>query len=174
MNTTFVAIDFETATGYANSACAVGIVTVEKGIITDEYHALIRPPENEYWLQNTYIHGITPEMTESVPSFHVVYPEIKKRIQGKTMVAHNEKFDRNVLIQTMQTYRLDYYELELARRWECTYRIYKRLGYKPTNLSACCYKENISLNHHEALSDARGSAMLYLKFRERYPDGFPK
>ena len=37
MNLSFVAIDFETATGYMESACSVGIVTVTDGIITDEY-----------------------------------------------------------------------------------------------------------------------------------------
>jgi DNA polymerase III epsilon subunit-like protein len=28
--------------------CSVGIVTVENGEITDEYHALIQPPNNKY------------------------------------------------------------------------------------------------------------------------------
>lgn len=39
----FAAIDFETATGRRNSACAVGIVTVEDGEIIDKYYSLIRP-----------------------------------------------------------------------------------------------------------------------------------
>lgn len=52
MNLSFVAIDFETATGYMESACSVGIVTVTDGIITDEYYSLIQPPENEYWRSN--------------------------------------------------------------------------------------------------------------------------
>lgn len=38
MNLSFAAIDFETATGYMGSACAVGIVTVTDGEITDEYY----------------------------------------------------------------------------------------------------------------------------------------
>ena len=48
---TFTAIDFETATGHQNSACAVGIVTVESGIITNEFYSLIQPPRNEYMWQ---------------------------------------------------------------------------------------------------------------------------
>ena len=44
---TFTAIDFETATSKHNSACSVGIVTVENGIIVDEYQTLIQPPKNE-------------------------------------------------------------------------------------------------------------------------------
>ena len=66
MNLSFAAIDFETATGYMESACAVGIVTVTDGEITDEYYSLIQPPENEYWRANMLVHGITPGMTESL------------------------------------------------------------------------------------------------------------
>lgn len=164
MQTSFTAIDFETATGYPESACAVGIVTVTNGEITDEYYSLIQPPENEYWRSNIQVHGITPDMTESLPGFHAIYPEIKKRLEGKTVVAHNESFDRNVLKRTMRMYGLDYEELLLPERWECTYRIYRTLGYKPAKLSSCCERLDIELKHHEALSDARGCAMLYLNF----------
>lgn len=164
MKNSFVAIDFETATGYPESACSVGIVTVTNGEITDEYYSLIQPPENLYWRSNILVHGITPEMTESLPGFHAIYPEIQKRLQGKTVVAHNEQFDRNVLKRTMRMYCLDYDELLLAERWECTCRIYRSLGYKPANLGACCQRLGIELTHHEALSDARGCAKLYLNF----------
>lgn len=51
MNLSFVAIDFETATGYMESACSVGIVTVTDGIITDEYCSLIQPPETNIVVQ---------------------------------------------------------------------------------------------------------------------------
>ena len=133
MSKTFVAIDFETATGYRDSACAIGIVTVEDGIIVDEYFSLIQPPDNQYWRSNINVHGITPEMTEDVPGFYAVYPEVKKRLKGKTVVAHNEVFDRSVLKHTMRMYRFDYDELLIPDRWECTCRIYRSLGYKPAD-----------------------------------------
>lgn len=102
------------------------------------------------------------------PGIHAIYPEVKKRLQGNVVVAHNEQFDRNVLKNTMRMYGLDYDELSLPERWECTCRIYRSLGYKPVNLSACCEREGIELKHHEALSDARGCAKLYLNFLEKY------
>lgn len=163
---TFVAIDFETATGYPYSACAVGIITVENNLITDEYHRLFQPPDNEYWWQNIRVHGITPEMTESLPGFYAIYPDIREKLMGKTVVAHNESFDRTVLKQTMRVYQLDYDELLLPERWECTCRIYRSLGYKPATLNACCERQGIPLKHHEALSDARGCALLYLNYLE--------
>lgn len=158
---TFTAIDFETATGAMESACAVGIVTVTAGVITDEYYTLIQPPENEYWRSNIQVHGITPAMTESLPGFYAIYPELRKRLQGRLVVAHNEPFDRNVLKRTMRMYGLDYEELLLADRWECTCRIYRSLGFKPADLRSCCEREGIALRHHEALSDARAAALLY-------------
>jgi len=91
-----------------------------------------------------------------------IYPEIKKRIFGRTLVAHNESFDRNVLFKTMRDYNLDYSELNIPEKWECTLRIYRAKGYKPATLSACCEIHDIELEHHQALSDARACAELFL------------
>jgi DNA polymerase-3 subunit epsilon len=157
----FVAIDFETATHH--HICAVGIVTVENGLITDEYVALIQPPGNWYNWYNTQVHGITSRDTKNAPLFDAIFPEIKNRLSGKLVVAHNEAFDRNVLKKTMLDYGLDYSELNIADRWECTVKIYRAKGYHPANLEACCKIQKIALNHHEALSDAQACALLYLK-----------
>ena len=159
---TFTAIDFETATGYPESACAVGIVTVNDGIITEEYYTLIQPPNNEYWYQNIMVHGIKPIETLNGKTFDQVFPEIQKRLFGRKIVAHNEAFDRRVLTKTMKAYGLYYDELEIADMWECTCKIYRKKGYKPANLKYCSDLNNIQLVHHEALSDARACAKLYL------------
>lgn len=158
----FTAIDFETATGHYYSACAVGIITVEDGIITEEYHSLIQPPDNEYWYRNTQVHGIRPADTVRSPRFDVLYPEIHKRLFGKKIVAHNESFDRNVLAKTMGFYGLQYVDLDIADRWECTVKIYRAKGYPKANLRYCADRNGIALNHHEALSDARACAKLYM------------
>ncbi len=159
----FTAIDFETATGKRSSACAVGIVTVENGEITDEFYSLIQPPDNAYFGMNIAVHGIRPADTADAPNFAELYPEIRARLEGRTLVAHNEVFDRSVLRRTMEHYALDYAELNLAERWECTMRIYKSKGFVPYKLNACCEQLGIPLQHHEALSDAIGCAHLYLR-----------
>ena len=159
---TFTAIDFETATGRPESVCAVGIVTVNNGLISEEWHTLIQPPDNEYWYRNIMCHGIRPAQTLTSKTFDSIFPEIQKRLFGRKIVAHNEAFDRNVLMKTMKHYGLYYDELEIGDRWECTCKIYRSKGYKPANLKYCSDKNNIALNHHEALSDARACAKLYL------------
>ena len=158
----FVAIDFETATAYRNSTCAVGIVTVENGKIVDEYSSLIQPPDNKYSWHNTNVHGIRSKDTKNRPQFSEIYLTIKKLLANKTVVAHNESFDRSVLKNTMDLYGLNYSELNLADKWECSLKIYRTKGFNPANLAACCSEMSIKLNHHEALSDARACAKLYL------------
>jgi len=157
----FVAIDFETAVGH-NSPCAVGIVTVKDGKIVDEYCQLIQPPNNRYTWHTTQVHGLTSADTRNAPDFNAVYPEIKKRLQGKIVVAHNETFDRSVLQKTMLRCGLDYDELQLAKQWNCTVKIFRRKGFHPCNLASLCAEHNLELNHHEALSDARACAQLFL------------
>ena len=158
---TFTAIDFETA--QAHHICAVGIVRVENGKIVEEFHSLIKPPGNEYSWHTIQVHGIHPEDTENKPTFLEIYPEIKKRLKGRVVVAHNELFDRNVLSKSMRDNGIPYSDLEIADRWEDTVKIYRAKGFKPANLAACCQRMNIELNHHEALSDARACAELYLR-----------
>ena len=158
---TLVAIDFETADRH--HICAVGIVSIENGKIIDEFHTLIQPPNNTYNWHTIQVHGIHPEDTENSPKFNTVYPEIKNRLQGKIIVAHNESFDRSVLQKTMLDFGLDYKELNISEQWECTMKMCRGNSKYPSGkLNECCAVDNIELNHHEALSDARACALLYL------------
>ena len=158
----FTAIDFETATGSRNSACALAIVTVNDGVITEQYETLIQPPDNYFWRRFTEIHGISWRDTLNAPTFAALYPEIRNRLRGRILVAHNIDFDRDVLQKTMAHYRLDYTDLQIPY-WQCTLAIYRAKGFKPATLDACCDRLSIPLNHHNALSDALACAELYLR-----------
>lgn len=160
---TFTAIDFELATADYTSVCAVGIVNVIEGTIINEYYSLVRPPQNKYMWQTTRVHGIRPKDTLHAPSFAELFPTLSALLTGQRMVAHNEAFDRSVLQKTMTLYGLDYKILALKDQWECTSKIYRSKGFAKTKLSICCEIMGIQLDHHDALSDARGSALLYLK-----------
>ncbi len=153
MKDTFTAIDFETAQGYRWSICQVGLVRVEGGVISNEINLLVQPPNNYYWNKLINIHGIRPEDTYNAPTFDKIWHKIEPYIKGQTVVAHNGfSFDFNALEQT-----LEYYGME-APHYEkyCTYRIFK------DNLASLCNKFSIPLNHHDALSDARACAKLFL------------
>lgn len=160
MSNSFAAIDFETAVGH--NACSVGIVTVENGEIVEEYHQLIQPPFNKYNYYNIRVHGITPDDTWDAPIFSEVFPDIQKRLSSTTVVAHNEAFDRGVLRRSMKDYNIHPTELMTNKSWECTVKIFRGLGFKKNNLAACCERHNIALKHHDALSDAKACAKLFL------------
>jgi len=151
---TFTAIDFETAHGKRYSICQVGLVRVENGEITNELSILVQPPGNFYWDRFIDIHGITPEITRNSPTFNKIWHLVEPFIKNQSVVAHNGLcFDFPVMTQTLQYYGMEVPEYEK----HCTYRLYG------ANLASLCQKYDIQLNHHEALSDARACASLFLK-----------
>lgn len=153
MINSFTAIDFETAHGKRWSICQVGLVRVENRHIIEQYSSLVQPPNNFYWDNFIDIHGITPAMTEKAPTFDKVWKEIDGFIARQNVVAHNGfAFDFHCLNQT-----LEYYNIESPEyRGHCTYKIYR------DNLASLCQRFNITLKHHDALSDAIACAELFI------------
>ena len=158
MNNSFTAIDLETAHSKRWSICQIGIVKVDNGEISTEFHKLIQPPDNVYNMRNVAIHGISPDDTEDAPTFNQAWPEIKPYIEGQAVVAHNgHAFDFSALKQTLEYYNIPVPDYEK----HCTYRIYKE------KLDALCDYYDIPLDHHDALSDARACANLFLLHAEQ-------
>ncbi len=166
LNNSFAAIDFELANGVRNSVCSVGIVIVEKGEVIDTFYSLVKPPKNNYHWGNSRVTKIYPKNTINSPSFKDIFPEVKKRLQGKKIVAHNEGFDRDVLKTVMKYYKLDYESLKLPKKWEDTVEIFQSLGAESAKLNRLAEFYNIEIKHHNALSDAHATALLYLKSLE--------
>ncbi len=94
----FVAVDFETATGSNNSACAIGIIAFRDCKPVETFSSYIKPPDNAYKDSNIALHGITPDMTEQSPTLTELWPEISRFFDEHTpVVAHNAQFDMSVL-----------------------------------------------------------------------------
>jgi len=149
----FTAIDFETANGKLNSICQVGLVRVENGVITRELEILVQPPGNEYHWGNTRVHGINRRMTAHAPTFDEIWNQMFPYISGQHVVAHNAAFDCSCLDHT-----LGFYDIAVPTyKPHCTVKIYKR------NLALLCETYGIELVHHNALSDARACAALFLR-----------
>lgn len=157
----FVALDFETAQGKRYSACAVGIVVVEDGLITDRFRTLIQPPENEYQPYNIGIHKITPSMTLGSKTFFEIYPTIRNYLHSNTVVCHNADFDIDVLHKTMMYYDI---EDDIDFDFHCTMKLNNG-----SRLEQCCNQFNIPLCHHDPLSDAEACALLFLQSENESP-----
>jgi len=154
----FAAIDFETADTGADSACAVGVVRVQGGRITQRWHRLIRPPRRNFLF--TYIHGITWPQVCAEPTFAQLWPEVEAVIGDVDfLAAHNARFDRRVLETCCQAAGLT----APARHYVCTVELARRTwSIFPTQLPAVCLRLGIELDHHQALSDAEACARIVL------------
>ncbi|MDR2869551.1 MAG: 3'-5' exoribonuclease [Deferribacteraceae bacterium] len=154
----FTAIDFETACGYRNSVCQVGLVKVVNGVIIDEYCGLIQPPNNFIRQDFTGIHGIEPAQTAHAPSFADSYPRWRHFIEAQTLVAHNMQFDLGCLQACLQSF----YGLEMEFNTYCTMLTW-RGAFENAQLATCCRQLGIDLSHHHnALADARACAELFI------------
>ena len=151
----FVAIDFETAQPARHSPCAIGMVKVVDGVITQRLFTLIRPPDNTYSPHNTNVHGIKSEHSEFAPEFIDIYPLIRAMIHQNHVVCHNASFDLEVLAQTRQFHGI---EDDLEYTYSDTLALYGKA------LDVCCSECGIDLHHHDALSDAEACARLFLQY----------
>lgn len=157
----FTAIDFETANRYPTSACSIGIVVVRGGEIAEEFSHLIKPEPFYFYRKFIEIHGITPKMVEEAPSFYDLWSVMGRYFDTQALVAHNAGFDMSVLKACLE--RADIY-IPMPPSY-CTCRLSRKLvkGLPNYKLNTLCDHFGIALNHHEALSDARGAAKIMIE-----------
>jgi len=155
---TFVAIDFETADRWRDSACAVALVRVEGGKIVSTQSRLIRPPRREF--EFTYVHGITWPMVAEEPSFREIWPTMASILEGAAfLAAHNASFDRSVLNACCKAAGLE----PPSVPFQCTVALArKQWGLNPTKLPNVCHHLGIDLDHHDPVSDATACARIVL------------
>jgi DNA polymerase III subunit epsilon len=153
------AIDFETANQYPESACAVGIVRMENGEVTDKKYWLIRPPSLFFSRFNSELHGIYPKDVVNEPCFYELWPEISTMLEGRTVLAHNASFDMGVLRAVIKRYDL----LPVDFRYGCTVRISRKHFKNVPNhkLSTLGNFLGLRFNHHNALDDALTCAQVF-------------
>lgn len=158
VNPTFAAIDFETATSRADSACAIGLVRVVDGAITHRTSCLLRPPREEFTF--THIHGIAWRDVMAAPTFAEIWPELCALLDGaRFLAAHNARFDRAVLEACCRRAGLS----APALPFRCTVQLARRVwSLSPTTLPVVCRRLGIPLRHHDAGSDAEACARVVL------------
>lgn len=161
----FIAIDFETANSNRTSICSLGLAIVENGILIGTEHFFIKPIPNYYDGFNTQLHGIDDSHTRDKKTFSQQWLGLKKYFHNKTIVAHNASFDCSVLRSTLDNSKLKYPDLN----YHCTYRLSQATLPLPSHkLNEVSKHFQIKLNHHNAESDAKASALIALKLCEKF------
>lgn len=156
----WVAVDFETASRERASACALGLAVIEGDRVVERRSWLIQPPGNYFEYMNTVIHGIDADLVAQEPEFDEVWPEIAPYLTGATMLAHNAPFDVGVLRASLARYELPV----PAIGYHCTVTMSRRVWPDLPNhkLPTLCHRCGISLDHHDAASDAAACAHVAL------------
>ncbi|MEP7764824.1 3'-5' exonuclease [Sanguibacter sp. 25GB23B1] len=159
----FVAIDWETASAFRGSPCAVGVVTVRAGEVVESWGSLMRPPgpRGRFDPANTAVHGLREEDVASSPTFEEVWPEVVARLVGSPVVAHNARFDLGVIQAATWSARLRCPPLTFG----CTLVLSRQHYDLPSyTLDSVAREAGVVLeNHHEAVSDAMAAALVLLR-----------
>lgn len=92
----YAVVDVET-TGLSSADRLVQVAITHldaSGAVVDEWSSLLNPERHP---GPVHVHGITPDRLASAPRFMDVADEIAKRLQGRILVAHNARFDHDML-----------------------------------------------------------------------------
>ena len=160
----FTTIDFETANPNYASVCTIGWTTVRDGRIEQQGSWLCRPPAGyrQFNSRNVQIHGISAATVAAEPTFEDRIPDLLALLSnGLPVIAHNAKFDMNVLRQALAACSRSH---DVATHY-CTMEWSRILlpELPKHRLPNVCEHYDIKLgNHHEAGSDALAAAKIAL------------
>jgi DNA polymerase-3 subunit epsilon len=161
----FIAIDFETANSNRSSICSMGVAIVEKGKLVGTEHFYVKPTPNYYDSYNTFLHGISDIDTIKEKTFKEQWKAFKQYFDKQIVIAHNASFDLSVLRYTLDEGKLAYPDLD----YHCTFRLSQvSLPLQSHRLNDVSSHFKIKLNHHNAESDAKASALIALKLCDKF------
>lgn len=165
----FIAMDFETANHYPESACSLALVMVRNNEIVDQFYTVINP-QMPFDAKNIQVHQITAEDVKLAPTMAEVWPHIKDLFQpGMLVAAHNARFDTNVMKQSLARYNINephYFVID-------TLKTSKLFEPNLENHKLNTVSEALGVNlwhHHNALSDSQACAEILIKQNQLFGD----
>ena len=155
----YIAIDFETANQYRNSACSVGLVHFIDGKEVDSCYSLIHPAKMYFipeWTET--IHHISYNDVRNKPYFPEIWDTMVMPFVNKTpgvpLVAHNgNMFDMPVIQSCCEYFGMDVPKLEYFDSLVVAKKTWPELeSHRLTELGAHFGIEYLA---HDALEDSR-------------------
>lgn len=157
----FAAIDFETADAKRDSACSVGVAIVKDGEIVESFSRLIRPPRKKFSSKNIKIHGITWDMVKDQPDFSGVWTEIIPKFSSlDSLAAHYAPFDKSVVGTCCAASKIKPPRLPFLCSCKAAKAAWPEL--ESHSLPIVCDHLGLTVDHHDAGSDAKASAEILL------------
>ncbi|GAB1258984.1 exonuclease domain-containing protein [Aurantivibrio plasticivorans] len=105
----FVFLDLETTGGKASQdrITEVGLIEVLDGEVVDQYQSLVNPgvPISSFI---TSLTGIDDQLVADAPAFSDIAEDLLSHLHGRTLVAHNARFDHGFLKNEFKRLGYDY------------------------------------------------------------------
>lgn len=163
----FIAMDFETANRYPESACSLAIVMVRENKIVDRFYTVINP-QMPFDSNNIKVHQITAEDVADAPTMAEVWPKISGLFRpGMLVAAHNARFDTNVLQESLARYNITAPHYLVIDSLTTSRNLQPNLpNHKLDTVSADLAVD--LWHHHNALSDSEACAGILLKQAEKW------
>ena len=156
----YAVVDIETTGGSSRNEkiTEIAIYLHDGEKITDEFVTLVNPERNiPYFITN--LTGITNEMVENAPRFFEIAKTIIEFTEGRTLVAHNARFDYSFIKQEFKSLGYNF-----KRNLLDTISLGRRIipGHKSYSLGNICKDLGIVINgRHRAAGDALATARLF-------------
>lgn len=149
-----VILDCETTGGKAtfHRITEIGLLIVEYGTVVETWQTMVNP-EQTIPANIQRLTGISQSMVDDAPVFADIADTLMKKLDGKTLVAHNARFDYGFLKNEFERAGKRYSGKPL-----CSVKLSRALypNYKRHSLNHIIQRFKISIeNRHRALDDAQ-------------------
>ena len=165
-----VILDVETTGGKAtyHRIIEIGLLIVDDGKLIERWQSFINPETSlPPFIQR--LTGIQPSMIDDAPIFASVAKTLFDKLKGRTLVAHNARFDYGFLKNEFERVGISYNTKPL-----CSVKFSRDLypQFKHHGLSAIIKRFQLTIeNRHRALDDASMIYEFFLKSSALYSEG---
>lgn len=156
----YAIVDIETTGGSARleKITEIAVYQHDGNEVTAAYVTLVNPERNiPYFITN--LTGITNEMVEDAPKFYEIARDLIEITEGRTIVAHNARFDYSFIREEFKSLGYNY-----RRKILDTVALSRKLfpGYRSYSLGNICRELGIQINdRHRASGDALATVKLF-------------
>lgn len=165
-----VILDVETTGGKAtyHRIIEIGLLIVDDGKLIERWQSFINPETSlPPFIQK--LTGIQPYMIDDAPIFASIAQSLFDKLKGRTLVAHNARFDYGFLKNEFERVGISYNTKPL-----CSVKFSRDLypQFKHHGLSAIIKRFQLTIeNRHRALDDASMIYEFFLKSSVLYSEG---
>lgn len=163
MSDRYLIVDVETANRSRASICQIGAVLVEGGAIVDEAMTLV-DPDQAFDPFNSELHGIDADAVLAAPTFPQAFEAVEHLFYGHPVLGHSN-FDKAAFRSEFERWGTRVQPIHWGDTIPIIRKAFPKIegGYGLGNLTR---QFEIEFSHHDALEDARATALIVIQALE--------